>query len=705
MSILARTALLAILLSLASGVQAAVKARLAKSRVTLGQTVTLHIEYEGQTKNNPATRGLSRDFKVLNTRRKVEVDFKDGAIVARTVWDVRLKPKKAGRLTVPPVMIEGESTRPLKLRVVEAAPAKQKAAAKKPSATPKPVNKPVAAPTPPPRPAKKPVAAVKPAPAKKAVATPTPKVVEKPAPVVKTPPPPPVVAKSVPAPSHPPARTAPPVVKPIIPIAKPKPRPIDPSEVFIETRVEPASPYVQQMTIFSMRIYHAIKLLDGELPDPVLNNALVRRLDIDRNETVNRNGRRYKVIERRWAIFPQNAGPMTIEAPVLRAKAPDDSPQGADGEDQSIFDSDPYFAQTPFGKLLGNSRSLELKGENRTIDVRPPPPLKNDGDWWLPAREVVLTERYEPPVDQLKLGDPITRVVSLRVEGLMGAQLPRLPAARVAGANVYPDQVKPRTRENEHGVLGDIVQRFTYVPEQPGELAIPPIQVGWWDVLNDKPRVASAPGKTIKVLDANGHAAKPAPPTAAAPKPRPAAPVAQKKTVQKKAITPPARPASPTAKEPPQPSDSPSSWLWRGLALVFGLLWLATVGVYLKHRRAEEATETDPEPKHASIAREARRDFERACRDNNARDARAALLRWAGSHWPDNPPAGLTGLSRRFDNTEARDAIAELNAHLFHRKRGSWSGERLLRAVGKLPARPVRAARAEGLPELYSSRD
>ena len=283
---------------------AGVTAHLNQRTGTVGKTITLVIRYDGQTKQNPATRGLSKDFKILGTTSHTDVDFKNGQVVAHKTWNVKLKPKRAGKLRIPPVMIEGAETKALFLEVSDAPglaqiqrPVEKRAVSRSAQVDAKPrirgessrVSKPVAKA----EPTLKPVSKAVPKPLKK----PAPKTVSKP--VIKAQPKPVVkpTPKPVPQPTLKPA--TPPALNPVI---QTSPEPVGgvsegSPNVLIETSVEPVNPYVQQMVVYTVRIFHAIKLTEGELPDPKLDGALVSRLEPDKKFSKTIDKKRYRVIE------------------------------------------------------------------------------------------------------------------------------------------------------------------------------------------------------------------------------------------------------------------------------------------------------------------------------------------------------------------------------------------------------------------------
>ena len=97
----------------------------------------------------------------------------------------------------------------------------------------------------------------------------------------------------------------------------------------------------------------------------------------------------------------------------------------------------------------------------------------------------------------------------------------------------------------------------------------------------------------------------------------------------------------------------------------------------------------------------ARKAFHQACRDHAAPVARRHLLAWAGTHWPQDPPAGLHALARRLDDPRLPVLLRDLDRACY--AGGEWRGEALAAALTALPTAAGRAdAKASRLAALYS---
>ncbi len=108
--------LLALLAPIVS--QAAVQARLERSAVSAGDTLTLDIESDGAPSGTqPQLAPLQKDFIVLGTEAQREMSFVNGRRSDRMRWSVRLQPRRAGKLVIPAIALGNEQTAPLDVDV------------------------------------------------------------------------------------------------------------------------------------------------------------------------------------------------------------------------------------------------------------------------------------------------------------------------------------------------------------------------------------------------------------------------------------------------------------------------------------------------------------------------------------------------------------------------------------------------------------
>jgi len=443
-------------------------------------------------------------------------------------------------------------------------------------------------------------------------------------------------------------------------------------KVFIETEVDPHDPYVQAAARVTVRVYSARALYRSDLDLPAPAEVRIHQVGGDDHGMVRRGSQAYDVLTRRYLVFAQRSGTLSLPGAVLSAQILTSS--GRNGR----FNNDPSSGAPITGPAYAyNALSvavepLLLRGDAIVLDVRPRP-AGAVASYWLPARQVTLTSEWHPESQQAHVGDALTLSVAVQAEGLPAEQLPDVSTLITVpqGLKAYPDEPKLDNANRGDMLVGRREQNIALIADQPGRFTLPSLQLRWWDTARNVAQEVTVPARTVVVLPAGAAAAA-------------------------------SRAGSPA------PGSGGSSlfglenpWRWASFALA--LAWLATLGSWYASRRFGPALRRgSPEP-----ARDPRRSRSRArarffdaCRANDARAARRHLLAWADAEWPAPPPAGLNGMARVAGDCEVGRLLRDLDRACYGG--GAWQGEALARTLVELPAPPRRAnTQASGLAPLY----
>ena len=442
------------------------------------------------------------------------------------------------------------------------------------------------------------------------------------------------------------------------------------ADIFIETEVVPESPYVQGEVRYIVRIHHAVQFSEAELIEPAIDGAIIRKTGKDREYDKTINNRRYRVFESTYTLFPQSSGQLVIPEAVLNARV------RQPGQRNRAFGG--FFGGDPFDRF-SNSRSVSVRSKSHTLQVRPQP-KGNKGPYWLPAKQLSLTEEWDVPKDKIRVGEPITRTLRLSALGLTAEQLPDLKAPVIEGVNSYPDQPQNQTQDTENGVVSEKTRRIAFVPTRAGKFTVPAMDIFWWDTEKDQQQHIELPERSFSILAAKGVATPPA---------KSESESLNNTTKSKKVDT-------------PLPASTRAMGYWPWIALAFALLWLLTLAFWFRaHLSRSKDEESKPKPKQYTSYRNAKKAFKEACRRNDPRAAHNSLLKWAGIYWPDNPPRGLSDLAERVDDESQREALLELNRVLYRGKHETWNGAKLSQLDIKSSKKSVDSSATQVLPPLY----
>ena len=243
--------------------------------------------------------------------------------------------------------------------------------------------------------------------------------------------------------------------------------------LFFETLVDQTEIYVQAQLLYTVRLYYADSI-SGDFPAPPdLDNAVVEIIENEKRFETVVNNRRYYVLEKRYAIFPQASGTLML---------PPESFVGTRGR----------------GGLFSARERINASSEGHQIRVLPVPD-SYQGQSWLPAQEVTLRSVMNKPDSPLVVGDAINQVITLQAAGVTGALLPELAYPDSSDARIYIDQPVIEEFASEAGIASESVLTIGIVPTAEGTLTLPALTVSWWDTQADKPRQTTLEGFSLSV--------------------------------------------------------------------------------------------------------------------------------------------------------------------------------------------------------------
>ncbi|MDH3465943.1 MAG: BatD family protein [Gammaproteobacteria bacterium] len=419
------------------------------------------------------------------------------------------------------------------------------------------------------------------------------------------------------------------------------------ADLLLEASLDRSDPYVQSQVVLTLRLYSAVDIIEGSLAEPQIESALVERVGKDTSYESLRGGRRYRVVERRYAVFPQSSGDLTVPAVSFVGRVADPSKRNA-----------------ALDRLFELGKRVRARSKPVLMSVRPKP---DDFDGvWLPARALTLTESWSRDPPEFRAGEPITRSITLQAVGLGAAQLPDAPTA-AEGLKAYPDKPLTNSGWNGEWMTGTREQRVAIVPSESAVVTLPEIRIPWWNVIDDREEVAVIAARQIAI--------------------GPAAVVSDTIATDAAAIVA-------TAKA----GREQDFWRWSSIALL--ILWATTLLIWYRSRHPKLRSAAAPED--ASISK-LRRDLDVACRTNDSQRAAELLLRCGAKLWPADTPRNLGQLALLVGDAEFTAAIEELEAARYRVSPANWNGAAFWAAAAPLwrTAKPSAAIPDSALPSLH----
>lgn len=401
------------------------------------------------------------------------------------------------------------------------------------------------------------------------------------------------------------------------------------SNLILELIADSETIPVQGQVIISMRLMSNTNITAYQFGDLVINNkdVVIEPLgDVKRYQT-RLGDQAYLVLEKKLALFPQQSGQLRLEPVLGEVRL---APQSS-----SIFD--PFQTRGEIKRVQSPELVLEVTG----ID-----PAFSD-QHWLPARELRLHDFWQGDLTKLVAGEPITRTLTLVVDGLTAAQLPTFSQSDVDGIRQYPDQPVLSDQRSETGIVGELQQKVALIPTAGGSYTLPEIAIPWWNVTTEQLEVARIPSRTINVAGSV---------------------VDSQPTAEDNSESRQIDEVSPVS-EPIQQTNR--FWVWLSLFLACG--WSIT-GLIWWFKRQQSRTISPSQSTEVIGLRAARKQLKQASEANDAHAAREALLGWARA------------LNMKFDHINQlaeyygeplNSHIDALNRSLYSQESAEWQGESL----------------------------
>ena len=370
------------------------------------------------------------------------------------------------------------------------------------------------------------------------------------------------------------------------------------ADIFVTTEVDHSNSFVQAQLLYTVKVYRSVATRQPRLSEPDIRGVevLIEVAGEERSYESILNGKAYNVVERVYAIFPQQSGqiafaPARFEARVLRD-----------------------------GRITGR-KIFESEAIDVVVNPIPPPPDGYPDAVWFPARDVTLSEDWSRAPDQLPAGEPITRHITVTALGQLSTQIPVIDPAVADEIKIYPDKPELRDTADTSGIRAVRKDQYAMIGISPGDVDLPELELPWWNIDSGEWQLASLPGTSMSIL-----------PSANA------------------ATVPPVVTEQPAAQQDSSAGGRlvVQSSFWRRVSEALAGIWLLTVVAWWWSRRPVTPARKEPEPppvykQQTKFLKAARK----AAQAGDGAGIRSALLRWGRLEWPDNVPLNIGDFASR----------------------------------------------------------
>ncbi|WP_428821434.1 BatD family protein [Microbulbifer sp. MCCC 1A16149] len=421
----------------------------------------------------------------------------------------------------------------------------------------------------------------------------------------------------------------------------------DKRQAFLEVELDKDKVHVQEQLLVKVRLYTTVGLHDIATDPLQIPGAHVEKVDEQRYER-RIDGVGHAVYELTYAVFPESSGELQI--PALN-----------------------YVAVTgrrdPFSLFNRNAQRMRLRSEAKTVRVEPKPDSYS-GSHWLPAASLGLVQSWSKDPEEFKVGEPITRIITLRAEGLRAAQLPPLPRLDIDGLKTYPDQAQQEDQPGSNGISGSRIETTAIVATKPGSYQLPAITITWWDTKTGRQRATQLPAFRFNVSGT---------------------PVVDSATPGT---------AIPSQSTPVTTKVEPGFWQKVAIAAIAShLLWIL---YFFYAKNYQGARPQQSARKQSKMLADNDRLLE-IVQTESPQAIRSALQQWISDRWPNVQLLSLEGAAQHLEIHELNQAVEILNDAVFKQPPKPLNRSQLQILVGRIARIEDTAEPQPGsLPGLFS---
>lgn len=416
-----------------------------------------------------------------------------------------------------------------------------------------------------------------------------------------------------------------------ITVTEPSYEPPGEADVFITSEIDYDETFVQAQVIYTIKIYRAVATRQPALREPTFSGAevLVEVAGEERSYEAILNGRAYNVVERAFALFPQESGAIEISPSRFEARVLRD------------------------GRITGR-KVFESGSHSVSVKPIPAPPAEYPGAAWLPAKDVRLADSWSRDADELRAGEPITRNITVSALGQLETQIPVTEPPAAHGVSIYPDKPSLSRRLESGGIRGVRTDQYAMIGVSAGVVTLPALELPWYDIDAGQWRIAQLPERALTILPSLDAIVTPGP-------------VEQVESAGDATVAP----ATP---------DAQGSGFWRLVAEILAAAWLLTLFAWWwSSRPSAERREPEPVPPHRLQARYLKT-ARKAALASDGQGLRHALLEWGRLQWPDDAPRSIGDFARRV-SAPLSDELMALSRVSYGRDESGWDGAATAKAI------------------------
>ncbi len=241
--------------------------------------------------------------------------------------------------------------------------------------------------------------------------------------------------------------------------------------------------YVDEQVLLTLEVQVSASAFSLTGTEPEVDGAEIVSID-KHTRTQELDGIQVNVVTTVYALFASTEASLSIPPQRFQAVLPVSSLNGdAAGNPVIMAESDPL--------------TLKVIAAPVTADRL-----------WFAAQDVALSAEWSVDSMQVEAGEPVNRVVKVKVQGQRVKAIPPLVMPASHGLRSYPGLPDLQSAIAPEGIGGVRIQTMTLVAPVSGIYAMPELTLDWWDITRREWRVATLPAAEFGFIESELSAAQ-----------------------------------------------------------------------------------------------------------------------------------------------------------------------------------------------------
>ncbi len=263
-------------------------------------------------------------------------------------------------------------------------------------------------------------------------------------------------------------------------------------DYFFEAIVDNKNPYVNQQIVLTLKFYISVRYYGSpELVEPTTTGFWKEIIGNKTPYHQRINNRQYKIIERKYALFPTQTGELDIGRAMIRVTVPSRS---NNRRNKSLF-----------GGMFGSGEEVSIRSNLLKIKVKPLPKKGRPADFTGTIGKYAISATANKKVTEAN--QPLSVTIKLTgIGNIKSIAEPKMPELDNQ-FSIYRASTSENISKNGNIIGGTKIFEEVFIPKRPGNIEIPSIKYNYFDPKTSKYRFTATKPIKLRVTKPEGYIA------------------------------------------------------------------------------------------------------------------------------------------------------------------------------------------------------